>query len=235
MSPSPEESLPVRFDAHPDFAGEAFPRPVPARQQVPDWLKQMVAWSDTAGTSNAPKLGTLKRCPPFADAMTAGYFIPMAADATVALRADGRGMDVTCKYRLVSQHPAEQVAGTPFSARPVIKLLCPWIVVTPPGWSTLFVKPINRFEMPLAILGGLVETDTYYGAVHFPAVWTLPPGRPLTIAAGEPIIQAIPVKRASFEMSVGARDEAAAAEEAAQLAKDMSHYRRAHRVPKKYG
>ena len=57
------------------------PRPVPARQGLPDWLKEMPL--NTFSAAFDQPVETVKKCPPFIDAMTAGFLMPLACDVHV--------------------------------------------------------------------------------------------------------------------------------------------------------
>ena len=56
-------------------------RPVPARAALPEWLRTMprTAFSDLHGQ----EVRTVKQCPPFVDAMSHGFTIPLPCDVTV--------------------------------------------------------------------------------------------------------------------------------------------------------
>ena len=56
-------------------------RPIPARAALPDWLRAMprTAFSDLHGQ----EVRTVKQCPPFVDAMSHGFIIPLPCDVTV--------------------------------------------------------------------------------------------------------------------------------------------------------
>ena len=60
---------------------DLIPKPVPARQALPDWLRSMPrhAFSDVHGED----VRTVKQCPPFVDAMAQGFVIPLPCDVTV--------------------------------------------------------------------------------------------------------------------------------------------------------
>ena len=55
--------------------------PSPARAALPDWLRAMprTAFSDLHGQ----EVRTVKQCPPFVDAMSHGFIIPLPCDVTV--------------------------------------------------------------------------------------------------------------------------------------------------------
>src|ERR1700753_561069 len=93
------------------------PPPLPAAQGLPDWLKTMPqqAFSPTAGGED----DTVKRCPPFVDAMTTGFLIPLICDVRVE---NGQfswdddlppGGAVACVRSPIGFHDAAQVTGTP--------------------------------------------------------------------------------------------------------------------------
>jgi hypothetical protein len=76
----------------------------------------------------------------------------------------------------------------------LFKLHLPYIWRTPPDMDTLFLPAINRPMPPLAVLSGLVETDWYASPVNL--VIRKPPGnQAIHVAVGEPVAQAIFVKR----------------------------------------
>ncbi len=94
------------------------PRPVPAVLGLPDWFKTMPqkAFSTVLQTEQM----TVKKCPPFIDAMTFGFLIPLIAD----LRAeDGMlswdrdvppGALTNYSRSPIDFHDNNQVTGTPF-------------------------------------------------------------------------------------------------------------------------
>ena len=76
----PAETLSIIFRCAPEHK-DVLPRPIPAVQGLPDWFKTMPqrAFSDTLQVEQM----TVKRCPPFIDAMTQGFLIPLATDLRV--------------------------------------------------------------------------------------------------------------------------------------------------------
>ena len=56
-------------------------RPIAARAALPDWLRAMprTAFSDV----HAQDVRTVKQCPPFVDAMSHGFIVPLPCDVTV--------------------------------------------------------------------------------------------------------------------------------------------------------
>ena len=70
----------IKFRCPPELE-QVLPRPVPALLGLPDWFKTMPhkAFSATLQTEQQ----TVKKCPPFIDAMTYGYLMPLVADLRV--------------------------------------------------------------------------------------------------------------------------------------------------------
>ena len=57
------------------------PPPVPATSGLPDWLRAMPPQAFNA--INLREENTIKRCPPFIDAMTSGFLIPLICDLRI--------------------------------------------------------------------------------------------------------------------------------------------------------
>jgi hypothetical protein len=203
-----------------------YPKPYPAARAVPEWMRTMPLMVDE-------KLATVKRCPPFLEAMTAGYVIPLAD--VVAVRRDPDGeVKFLSDLPLMQQHPRSQYAASPFKDWPIVKFMNPWVVVTEPGYSTLFVAPFNRWDIPFMPLNGIVETDTYYNHIHFPAVCTLSIGGAFTLAKGTPIVQAIPFRRDEWSAEFKELELSRIDDIRAQLDADQHTYKNKHWVKHEY-
>ncbi len=187
-----EFSLVPMVEANADW----FPKPYPANKDVPEWFRTMPTEVEAPRTAIRR---TVKNCTPFVEALTCGYIIPLAADIKVGRDASGAFFGESRDVEIVHFHPANQVKGAPFEHLPIVKILNPWMIRTPPGFSTLFLPPLNRFHMPLIPLSGLVETDNFYREVNFPALLTVQPGTHIELAKGTPIVQVIPIRRDEFQ------------------------------------
>ncbi len=169
--------------------------PIPAKQVMPDWFKRLppVAREAMSASNNAI---TVKRCMPFLDAMTFGWIIPLAA--TVRLEIKDGGTVIECGWdfdkEMVSPHSVAQVEGHPRLPAPPMKFHNYWTIATPPGWSCLFVPPLNRPNPMFEAAAGVVDTDTYRALIHFPFFATAPDGV-YVVDKGTPIVQVIPFRR----------------------------------------
>lgn len=188
----------IEFLCYPEDKG-VIPEPIPSRKFIPDWFKRLQPkMYEDASKSGGGGLesSTIKRCPPFLDAMTTGWLIPLAADVEFKTNNDASGIDYKWKFHrpMVENHSAEQVSGNPNSLYPPIKFMNHWAIKVPPGWSVLFVPPLNRPNLHFECLSGFVDCDGYYEFINFPGFFKTPMFEGI-IEAGTPLIQAIPIKR----------------------------------------
>ena len=215
------------------------PKPVPARQALPDWLRSMPrhAFSDVHGED----VRTVKQCPPFVDAMGQGFIIPLPCDVTVDAGRLSWNWDIPAlaaghhPRAPISFHAPAQVEGTPF-ARPdqvIVKFNSFWTIELEPGWSLFVTHPVNRDDLPFRLLSGLVDADRFHDVgILFPAVW-LDAGFSGTLPRGMPIAQCIPIPRQapSFEYATFDAAEARRYDETAnRLLSGPGVYRRAFRA-----
>jgi hypothetical protein len=218
------------------------PRPIPAMLGLPDWFKTMPqkAFNPTMGA----EAQTVKKCPPFIDAMTYGFLMPLPVDLEVRNGEFSWSFDVPkgfvseYSHSPIGFHDGSQVAGTPFfdDDRFIIKFNNFWTIEAPPGYSVLITHPVNRGDLPFTTLTGLVDCDTFHDTpVNFPAHWhdTAFNG---VLAKGTPVAQCLPVRRESW---VGRFDTLSADENARMIkvgqaiGQETDIYRRRFRVPKR--
>lgn len=215
------------------------PAPVPAQQGVPDWLKTMPAQAFTAlGQQDTP---TVKRCPPFIDAMTCGFLMPLICDLRVENGEFSWDNDlppggaVSFVRSPVSFHEPGQVTGTPLfdEDRFLVKFHNLWTIQAPEGYALFFTHPVNRFDLPFTTLSGLVDSDRYHeNWIHFPAHWH-DANFSGVLPRGTPVAQCIPVKRQKW----AAKLEAFSAEQAqkvqavaTEVGREQGVYRRRFRA-----
>ncbi len=218
------------------------PRPIAAVQGLPGWFKSLPqkAFSQT----DYKEVMTIKKCPPFIDAMVYGFLMPLVADLKVENGEFSWDHDVPAgsvsnfTQSPIDFHDGAQVAGTPFfeDDRFVVKFNNFWTIQTPPGYSLLFTHPLNRIDLPFTTISGLVDTDVFFdNLINFPARWhdvnfsgVLP--------KGTPVAQCIPVKRESWRSRIEPLSGEASqrlSQTAAMVATESGIYRRQFRAPKR--
>lgn len=191
-----------------DLDWDVIAKPYPARKFIPDWFKALpMTLGPEQNVEDRFDNSTIKKCVPFLDAMTAGYIIPLAADVEIQTNDDASGVTWYSKFYkpLVETHNKDQITTSkspnPMSKFPPIKFLNYWYVKTPPGWSTLFVPPINRPDSRFVCYAGLVDTDSYTNFINFPFFFTQSNFVGI-LKAGTPLVQAIPIKRDTLKYNV---------------------------------
>jgi|TARA_E500000318_G_scaffold41327_1_gene39415 hypothetical protein len=179
---------------------DVWPHPKPASRFIPNEYKKLERFKD--GNYGAP---TIKTCIPFLDSLTMGYIIPFDQDYLIDPVEDDFGVIPANRepgdfgFHNKSQLPKEWEKQTGANAG---KFHNKWLIKTPPGYSCLFVKPMNRIEPRFEIIAGVVDTDTYINLINFPFILHKKDEQ-FIIKKGEPMVQVIPFKRESYKMWSG--------------------------------
>ena len=220
---------------------DTLPRPKAAREFLPDWLRE--APRQAFSEMHATDIRTVKHCPPFVDAMSQGFVIPLPCDVVVR---DGRlswdwdvpplatGMHPRAP---ISFHAPAQVAGTPLHDpdQVIVKFNSFWTVELEPGWSLFAMHPVNRADLPFRLISGLVDSDRFHDVgILFPAVW-LDAGFSGTLPRGMPIAQCVAIRREAPTMvyrGFADNDRARYDQTAQTLLTGQGHYRKNFRAPR---
>jgi len=176
--------------------------PKPTTDFLPDWYKDIESYLPTEGYVNRfAKMGTIKKCIPTFDALTAGYIIPSPCDVHVFFQ-DGVPEYETALPNIMTKHPRKQAYTHP-QATPhdFPKWESPWSIQTPKGYSCLFVSPMHNPNPWFEILDGIVDTDNYQSAVNFPFILK-ETSKDFIIPAGTPIAQVIPFERKNWKLKI---------------------------------
>ena len=201
------------FRCDPALADQ-LPPPVPARGQLPDWLRAMPA--NAHSEIHGRDIRTVKQCPPFVDAMAYGVMILLPCDVRMDHGSLSWAWDVpepaTSGHPRapLSFHVPAQLIGTPFASagQAAIKFNSFWTIELEPGWSLFATHPVNRWDLPFRTITGLVDADRFHdGGINFPALWTEPEFSGV-LPKGTPVAQCFAVPRAAPELVFESFDEA---------------------------
>jgi hypothetical protein len=240
MSDQPDDAT-ITFRCPPELEA-ILPRPQPAVSGLPDWFKVMPssAFSDILQIEQM----TVKKCPPFIDAMTYGFLIPLVTDLHVEDGAFSWKFDAprnaiaSYSRSPIDFHDSSQVQGTPWFEDDLflMKFNNFWTIESPPGISLLITHPINRHDLPFTTLTGLVDCDLYKdNFINFPARWHDPSFSGM-LPKGTPVAQCIPVRReiwtARFEAIRGEAVDRLQRTSAA-VTSEPGIYRQQFRAPKR--
>tara|TARA_R100001509_G_scaffold152033_1_gene111845 strand:- start:485 stop:1171 length:687 start_codon:yes stop_codon:yes gene_type:complete len=190
----------ITFCAIDESMLEVWPHPQPASRFIPEEYKKLERFYN--GDMHK---ATLKTCIPFLDSLTMGYIIPFDQDYVVdpvendftVLPANKEQNDFGFHNQAQLPEEWKKMAGENAG-----KFHNKWLIKTPPGYSCLFIKPMNRIETRFEIIAGIVDTDTYVNTINFPFILHKRDEQFL-IKKGEPMVQVIPFKRDSWKMWAG--------------------------------
>jgi hypothetical protein len=179
---------------------DVWPHPKPASRFIPDEYKKLERFLD-----NDYHKSTIKTCMPFLDSLTMGYIIPFDQDYLIdpvendfsVTPANREGSDFGFHNQSQLPEKWQKVAGENAG-----KFHNKWLIKTPPGYSCLFIKPMNRLEPRFEIIAGVVDTDTYINLINFPFILHKR-DKQFLIKKGEPMVQVIPFKREPWKLWSG--------------------------------
>ena len=209
----------ITFSCHEDYFERKEDYPIPAVVNIPEWYKKL---------EHSVEKRTIKGCMPFLDTLKIGYILKMPQDMLIKHNVPNPEKDDTLdsfqrsslqdhtdfivakslnfNTGVPEAHPTHQLEGAPFieknSNQSFHKILNPWIINTPPGYSCLFVSPLNNADDRFSILPGIVDTDEFNIPINFPIVLNGDkyPTQELFIKKGTPYVQVIPFKRDNWKM-----------------------------------
>ena len=168
-------------------------RPYTNNGNWPEW------WKELSGSD-----GSLKRCSGTSDYLATGFTIPLWAKLMIRPSLNGKNWDArfdlvtdmgdfgieSFMYSQTGECPVTRVRKLQESN--YIKVINPWLIKTPPGWSSLFLPPLWDPNPNYTMLPAIVNTDYYHNA-HM--VMNILTDEPFELEAGKAIWHVIPFKR----------------------------------------
>jgi len=186
-------------------------KPKPASEYIPQWYKDAKSYTDISGkkapTLDATPSATIKRCMPLWDLMTAGYIIETPYDIYVRQMPNGPYFQWGNQDAIAFQS-MEQFQNHPYSRdiNYAVRIVHPWSIKTPKGWSILVCEPQHHEPGPIVCTNAIVDTDEF--SLPFNMFLKLrDPKFEGMIPAGTPFVQVIPFKRESWTSKLGGEKE----------------------------
>lgn len=208
----------IKFTTRYEVDEEFYPRP--SDKNLPEWYVKMEAYGgygrgkdagyEKTVTHHGEPNATIKRCVPVLDAITAGYILVTPADIWVRVNENSGEQEFVGRHSAfkISSHDNGQAVHHPMVKKDknVPKLMNPWMIETPSGYSVLIISPMHNPNGIFTCMPGVIDTDTYTNEVNFPFVLDDPNFTGL-IPAGTPMAQVIPFKRDAWKMEIGGHEE----------------------------
>ena len=193
--------------------------PIPTKLNLPEWYKKL---------EHTPPNQTVKGCMPFLDTLISGYLLKMPIDLYIEHNINKKNTeekDCTQFARTFDNpqyyssnllninfqkefHSPIQLEGSSLlkknNSLAIHKILNPWKIKTPKGYSCLFVPPLNNTDDRFSIIPGIVDTDVHEQEINFPIIINGDkyPVLETMIKKGTPYVQIIPFKRDSWKMKI---------------------------------
>lgn len=191
--------------------------PVQSSRVIPDWYKDLSGFKNASSTSirflnpvndrgqDGSDVAT-KLCPPFLDAIMAGYMYTTPEDIFVDIHeVEKPSLSWSSKEHLIDTRPKVDVP-IPKECYPVqFGWKMTWYQETPPGYSLLFTHPLNRYDLPFYCSSAIVDTDIWGLPTFIP--FFLKRGFSGIIPKGTPLFQMIPIKRDDWELDIDMSEE----------------------------
>lgn len=204
----------IEFSCQEDYfeLGEDFP--IAAKINIPSWFKEL----DHSFTDR-----TVKGCMPFLDAMTSGYILKIPQDIAIKHNFEDNNGEAAIGQKPSADanvfrsclninsnglefHNLNQLGKCPYNEQnknlQYHKILNPWFIKTPPGYSCLFLPLLNNGDDRFFPIAGVVDTDTFPSEINFPIVINgyKYPQLDTILKKGTPYVQVIPFRRENWKM-----------------------------------
>ena len=186
-------------------------KPKPAVEYVPQWYKEAKSYLEPDArkvpTLQGTPTATIKRCMPLWDLMTAGYIIETPYDIYVRQTPEGPFFQWG-EMQAIAFQSYEQFQNHPYSRdiSYAVRIVHPWSIKTPKGWSILVCEPQHHEPGPIVTTNAIVDTDEF--SLPFNMFLKLrDPNFEGMIPAGTPFIQVIPFKREAWTSRLGGAQE----------------------------
>ena len=184
-------------------------RPKPTQKFIPEWWKKTPLLSHPMESYFDKEIvNTVRGCPSFPDYFSQGYVVPMWTDSVLRYDKKTNEWNWLTKNKNFDWelHPNQQLGPhmVPTSlgklGYAVFKAICPWRLITPPGYSVWQLPMFYELNQDFTVLPGVIRSD---GWSHINQQVLLHTDKEeLFIKRGTPLAQYIPFKRSSFDLEV---------------------------------
>lgn len=173
--------------------------PVPAKSIIPKWYKNMPQYeSEKIDIVDGAVNGTVKKCVPTLDAITAGYLALLWSDVLISQTVDGPLIKWKTSSPVFGLHGnmSRDIPPPPGYSNIVFKFFSRMRIKTPPGYSTIVISPMGNNDSIFRALPAIIDTDKNIVDLSFP-VW-IKNDFDGVVEKGTPMVQLIPFKRESW-------------------------------------
>lgn len=176
--------------------------PKPAKKSVPQWFSESSRyWFPEVKDSLS-----FKACPALVDAFLAGYVLKTPCDIYFQKESSSDVFKHTDIFKVYKEpgyddfccsRPDMPGFPKPHGFDKHFHWFPNWMPGLEPGYSALYVHPLNRFDLPFITVSGIIDNDKMNTPGLMP--FFLKEGFEGLIPKGTPFVQIIPFKREDWE------------------------------------
>ena len=174
--------------------------PRPSKAFIPQW------WKDIPGSMP----NTVKICPSFPDYFSQGFILPMWMNTSIRYKKEddswfAESPSILPQWQTHGHHQALDYVEMTMQGKEtslVFKAVCPWRIITPPGYSVLQLPLFYHFNKHYSVLPGVIDTDIHHEINQ--QVLYHGDGEDVFIERGDPFVIYIPFERKKYDYSVSA-------------------------------
>lgn len=188
-------------------------RPVPASRIMPEWYSKADRFfknpdGEYYKDENDGKLPTWKACHSFMDSMISGYLLLTPCDIEFYIGDQGH---ITCKIEdkknanfCLPRDPMPEFYQPDGYYLHHFSWFVDWGIILEPGYSALYLTPMNRFDLPFVNTTGIIDNDVVHISGNLP--FFLREGWTGILPAGTPYCQVFPFKRENWKSEIIVED-----------------------------
>lgn len=202
----------MQFIARDEISEFSVSAPQPSKNLLPKWYADTPRYS---GSEKGPIFqngeiinNSVKACVPFYDSVTAGYIQTTWCDIHIKFDYENNLLKkFNYNFSLptdIMNHRGDKSINLSDDFHPVeFVWKVPWMPILPTGWSALFVSPLNRLDLPIHSLSGIIDSDIFYHALNGNYPFYIKKSfNDFIIPAGTPMYQIIPIKRENWKSEI---------------------------------
>lgn len=179
-------------------------RPYPAK--IPEWYKNIPIDIDQEEGYNRkliPNMRTSKTCPSFLDIFTEGFILPAHTDMWFRVEENGQfeWQVANTSFHIETHNNHQLVNHIKSPIKQVFKIIYPWFVVVPKGYSIRQLPMFYDYNPDWHIAYGTFKADRI-PEIALQLNFTSEKNE-IFIKAGTPLCQYVPYKRESFNIKIG--------------------------------
>lgn len=184
--------------------------PKPTVKSMPEWFREADRFiknpinGDFFLDQSGGRIPTFKACPALFDIFTTGYMLHTPCDIEFYINDSGN-IDVKIedpRYKdfIMARPPMPQFIHPHGYYQHHFSWFPDWAIKLPDGYSAIYLSPINRYDLPIHTVGGIVDNDV----INLPGLmpFFIQDNFVGIIPSGTPYLQVIPFKREDWKSEV---------------------------------